>query len=61
MLKNIETGVTNYVRFYQVQAKFTKLWQSARKKSLNKSISQKSWRVCIKENSAIKRVIPDLY
>ena len=40
MSKNIETSIMNYVPLYQIEAKFTKLSQSARKKSLDKSISQ---------------------
>ena len=42
MSKNTDTGIINYAPLYQIQAKFTKLSQSARKKSLDKSISQKS-------------------
>ena len=32
MSKNIEPGIINYVPLYQIQAKFTKLSQSTRKK-----------------------------
>ena len=32
MSKNIEPGIINYVSLYQIQAKFTKLSQSTRKK-----------------------------
>ena len=45
MLKNIETGIINYVPSYYIQTKFTKLLQSTRKKCLDKPISQKSLRV----------------
>ena len=37
--KNIETSIISFVPLYQIEAKFTKLSQSARKKSLDKSIS----------------------
>ena len=39
MLKNIETGIINYVPSYYIQTKFTKLLQSTRKKCLDKPIS----------------------
>ena len=40
MSKNNETSIINYVPLYQIEAKFIKLSQSTRKKSLDKSISQ---------------------
>ena len=39
MLKNIETGIINYVPSYYIQTKFTKLLQSTRKKCLDQPIS----------------------
>ena len=38
-VKNTETGISNYVPLYLIQAKFTKSSQRAKKKSLDKSIS----------------------
>ena len=49
MSKNIEPGIINYVSLYQIQAKFTKLSQSTRKKvqtscKVENRVESASWR-----------------
>ena len=63
MSKNIEPGIINYVSLYQIQAKFTKLSQSTRKK-FRQVIKLKTMqgldhkRHC--DPKTLKRAIPDL-
>ena len=53
--KNIGTGTVIYAPF------LTKLSKSARKKNLDKSIKQKSWRVCIMEDSVIMKPLQEQF
>ena len=66
MSKNIETSIINYVPLYQTEAKFTKLSQNARKKSLDKSINQLDIMKSLyygrqPYQKTLNRTIPDLY
>ena len=63
MSKNIEPGIINYVSLYQIQAKFTKLSQSTRKKfrqivKLKIMQSLHHGRHC--DHKTLKRATPDL-
>ena len=63
MSKNIEPGIINYVSLYQIQAKFTKLSQSTRKKfrqivKLKIMQSLHHGRHC--DHKTLKRAIPGL-
>ena len=63
MSKNIEPGIINYIPLYQIQAKFTKLSQSSRKKfrqviKLKIMQSLHHGRHC--DHKTLKRAIPDL-
>ena len=63
MSRNIEPGIITYVPLYQIQAKFTKLSQSTRKKfrqviKLKIMQSLRHGRHC--DHKTLKRAIPDL-
>ena len=63
MSKNVEPGIINYIPLYQIQTKFTKLFQSTRKKvrqvmKLKIMYSLHHGRHC--DHKTLTRTIPDL-